>query len=133
LVLGREEEAAAGIGLPPIAERRRTALIVAMSDAADPGQAVAGELLDLFGRLALRQQANELPVAALHRVFGLAITCLDFFEAQMRLDADWLFHNGSISRELILSARRERDGQIQEASSSFDGFGKFPVTITNHF
>ena len=76
-----------------IAERLMAVLIVAMSDAADPSKAVAGKLLDLFGRLAFREQPNDLPVASLHRFFGLAITCLGFFQAQLRFHRDWLVHN----------------------------------------
>lgn len=101
LSLSGEQEAAAGIRMPTVAESLRSALIVAMGEGADPRQAVAGELLDLFGRLSLRHEPDDLPMASLHRVFGLAVTCLDFFEAQMRLDGDWLFHNISIPQELI--------------------------------
>jgi hypothetical protein len=77
-------------------------VIVAMSQGANPRQAVPGDFSDRFGRLALGEQPDDLPVASLHWVFGLSVTCLDGFNAQMSLDGDWLFHNISIPQDLIL-------------------------------
>src|SRR5258708_21625110 len=59
----REDERPARITATPVAQTLGTLLIVAMSKGADPCRAVAGDQSDLFGRLALREQPDDLPVA----------------------------------------------------------------------
>jgi len=80
-----------------VADPRRPIVIVAMGDGANPGQAVAGDFPNRFGRLALRKPPDDLPLAALHWVFGLPVARLDCFDAQIGFHSNWLFHNNSIS------------------------------------
>ena len=101
LLLWREHKRAARIAVAAVAQAFLTLVIVAMSKGTDPCLAVAGDFRDLFGHLALSEQPDDLPVASLDRVFGLAVTCLDGFDAQMSFHGDWLFHNMSISQDLI--------------------------------
>jgi hypothetical protein len=72
-----------------------------MSKGADPRLAVTGDQSDLFGRLALGEQPNDVPVASLHWVFGLAVMRLDSLDAQMSFHGEWLVHTISIPQDLI--------------------------------
>jgi hypothetical protein len=53
---------------------------VAMGTDANPGQAVAGDFPNRLGGLALRKPPEDLPLAALHYVFGPTVTYLDCFD-----------------------------------------------------
>jgi len=101
LLLWREDAGAARIAMAAEAGALGTRVIVAMGQGANPRRAVPGDESDLFSRLALGEQPDDLPVASLHWIFGLAVTRLDGFDAQMSFHCDWLFHNMSIPQDLI--------------------------------
>ncbi len=101
LLLWREDERAARIAVAAVAQALRTLVIVTMGKGADPRRAVAGDESDLFGRLALGKQPDDLPVASLHWIFGLAVTPLDGFDAHMSFQGEWFFHKMSIPQDLI--------------------------------
>src|SRR5258708_36277597 len=101
LLLWREEAGAARIAMAAVAEALGTLVIVAMGQGANPRRTVPGDFSDRFSRLALGEQPDDLPVALLYWIFGLAVTCLDSFDAQMSFHCDWLVHNMSIPQDLI--------------------------------
>ena len=102
LLLWREDERAARIAMAAVAQALGTLVIVARGKGADPCRAVPSDESDLFGRLALREQPDDVPVAALHWVFGLAVTPLDGLDAHMSFHGDWLVHKISLPQDLIL-------------------------------
>lgn len=84
-------------GMTAVADSFRPVMIVAMGTGANPGQAVAGDFRKRLGGLALRKPPDELPLVALHCVFGLAVTHLDCFVTQMGLHGDRLVHDHRIA------------------------------------
>jgi len=79
-------------------------MIVAMGTSANPGQAVAGDFPKRLGGLALRKPPDELPLVALHWVFGLAVTHLDCFVTQMGLYGERLVPDHRRAEDLLSSA-----------------------------
>ncbi len=118
LLLWREHERTARIAVAAVAQTLGTRVIVAMSKGADPRRAGAGDFSDLCGRLALSEQLDDVPVASLHWVFGLAVMRLDSFDAQMSFYGDWLVHNMSIPPDLIspIGCTASRTSQTAVAS-----------------
>jgi hypothetical protein len=88
--------------MAPIAQGLGSSFVVAVGNRADPTQAVSGVFDDLLGGFTLRQQPHHLPVASRNRVFRLAVSVLDFFDAQVRFDRETFLHDISIQQEMVL-------------------------------
>jgi hypothetical protein len=73
-----------------------------MRNCAHPAETVYGDLSNLSGGFPVGQQPDDLPMAALHRVFGLAVARFKLVGTQMGVHIDWSFHNRDIPQDLIL-------------------------------
>lgn len=83
LLLRAQNRLAAGIIVAPVAEGVGACLVVAPHELADPAHAVASDLRHLWARLALRQQPDNLKVAALDWILGAPVALLQLGQAQM--------------------------------------------------
>lgn len=86
LQFSRQDGLRTRIAMAAVAQAVWTSFVVAMGDSADPAQAISRVFNDLLRGFALSQEPHDLPLAARHRVFRLAIVALDFFETEMRFD-----------------------------------------------
>jgi len=68
----------------------------------DPVRGVARHLGDCVGRVALRQEPEELPVTALHPLTGAAVALLEFVYTQVRRKLDASCHASILHQHVIL-------------------------------
>ncbi len=77
LKVWREQGSSAGIGMAAIAKGSGTASVVASGEGPNPVKRIAGNSSNLCGRGALRQEPEDLVMAALDGIGSVAITCAE--------------------------------------------------------
>ena len=101
LLLG-QQPTVTRIGLPPVPDAGCPLPIGAVHDLPHPGDRIARLRRDLLARAPLGHQPHDLPLAAAHPLAGLSVVALQFFDAQLPLDAQSLVHSSILHQDLVL-------------------------------